>query len=178
VLIALLICVVVAGAGTFAVVRLGLPFLSKSPGAPHTPVPLCARPATPTSTASTATPGSATATNIRVSNDTFLAHSEPMVAINPTNPLNLVGGSKFFTNPSHYRFQIGTYASFDGGCTWKDNGVLPGFASNELTSDVSVAFGPDNRVYVAVLYNHADDSGIAVNLDRWRQNVWRAGTRI
>jgi hypothetical protein len=87
-----------------------------------------------------------------------------MLAINPTNTRNLVGGSKFFTDPAHYRFQIGTYTSFDGGCTWMDNGVLPGFAPSETTSDVTVAFGPDNRVYVAVLYtDDARDSGIAVS---------------
>ena len=87
-----------------------------------------------------------------------------MLAINPANPLNLVGGSKFFTDPARYRFQIGTYTSFDGGCAWTDNGVLPGFAPSETTSDVTMAFGPKNRVYVAVLYtDDARDSGIAVS---------------
>lgn len=108
---------------------------------------------------------------IKVSNDTFPAHSEPMVAQNPRNPLNLVGGSKFFTDPSHYRFQIGTYTSFDGGCTWRDGGVLPGFAPGATTSDVSIAFGLHNDVYVAVLYaNHTGsgtfgygESGVAVS---------------
>ncbi|MGZ3681246.1 MAG: hypothetical protein ACXWQR_22705, partial [Ktedonobacterales bacterium] len=33
-------------------------------------------------------------TNVRVSNDSYPAHSEPMLAENPENPLNLVGGSK------------------------------------------------------------------------------------
>src|SRR5690349_8427355 len=32
--------------------------------------------------------------NVRVSHDAFLAHSEPEIAENPHNPLNLVGGSK------------------------------------------------------------------------------------
>src|SRR6185312_3213582 len=91
--------------------------------------------------------------NIRVSNDTYLAHSEPMLAEDPNNPLHLVGGSKFFTDPAHYRFQIGYYASFDGGCTWGDGGVLPGFARNVITSDVSLAFGTHGKVYVAVLHD-------------------------
>jgi len=60
-----------------------------------------------------------------------------MVAENPKNPLNLVGGSKFFTNPAHYQFQIGYYTSFDGGCNWSDGGVLPGFEKNDTTSDIS-----------------------------------------
>lgn len=103
--------------------------------------------------------------NVRVSHDAYLAHSEPMLAENPKNPLNLVGGSKFFTNPAHYTFQIGYFTSFDGGCTWSDGGVLPGFAKNVTTSDVSFAFGNHNDVYAAVLYAEAGTqgkSGIAV----------------
>ncbi len=104
--------------------------------------------------------------NIRVSKDTYLAHSEPMLAENPKNPLNLVGGSKFFTDPAHYIFQIGYYSSFDGGCTWSDGGVLPGFEKNETTSDISFAFGNRNDVYAAVLYaenGSQGKSGIAVS---------------
>ena len=100
--------------------------------------------------------------NVRVSQDTFLAHSEPMVVENPNNPLNLVGGSKFFTDPLHYQFKIGYYASFDGGCTWTDGGVFPGFVHERLTSDISFAFGEHNDVYAAVLNNTGPESGIAV----------------
>src|SRR6266702_4091796 len=104
--------------------------------------------------------------NIQVSHDTYLAHSEPMLAENPKNPLNLVGGSKFFTDPTHYKFQIGYFSSFDGGCTWTDEGVLPGFEKNETTSDISFAFGNHNDVYAAVLYEKDGahgNSGIAVS---------------
>jgi hypothetical protein len=154
-LIALALIVVLASVGAFAIVRLRQPDASPQPivQATQTPAPTCA-----------ATTPSSAAANIRVSNDAYKAHSEPMLAINPANPRNLVGGSKFFTDPARYRFQIGTYTSFDGGCAWTDNGVLPGFAPSETTSDVTVAFGPDNRVYVAVLYtDNARDSGIAVS---------------
>lgn len=92
-------------------------------------------------------------TNIQVSRDNYLAHSEPMLAEDPNNPLHLVGGSKFFTDPAHYRFQIGYYTSFDGGCTWLDGGVLQGFKNDILTSDISFAFGPHNTVYAAALYS-------------------------
>src|SRR5438270_12033865 len=104
--------------------------------------------------------------NVRVSHDSYLAHSEPMLAENPKNPLNLVGGSKFFTDPAHYKFQIGYFSSFDGGCTWINGGVLPGFEKNETTSDISFAFGNHNDVYAAVLYDEDGDqgkSGIAVS---------------
>ncbi len=105
-------------------------------------------------------------TNIQVSHDSYLAHSEPMLVENPKNPLNLVGGSKFFTDPAHYRFQIGYFSSFDGGCTWTDGGVLPGFEKNVTTSDISFAFGNHNDVYAAVLYvgeGLRGKSGIAVS---------------
>src|SRR5437588_12925095 len=90
-------------------------------------------------------------TNVQVSRDNYLAHSEPMLAEDPHNALHLVGGSKFFTDPAHYRFQIGYYASFDGGCTWSDGGVLLGLSKTENTSDVCLAYGLTHQVKVAVL---------------------------
>ena len=101
--------------------------------------------------------------NTQVSNDTYRAHSEPMLVEDPHNPLHLVGGSKFFTDPAHYRFKIGFFASFNGGCTWSDGGVLPGFQNYGVTSDISFAFGTHNEVYAAVLNANSTASGIAVS---------------
>ncbi len=101
--------------------------------------------------------------NIQVSHDTYRAHSEPMLVEDPHNPLHLVGGSKFFTDPAHYRFKIGFFASFDGGCTWSDGGVLPGFEHYGVTSDISFAFGTHNEVYAAVLNANKTASGVAVS---------------
>ena len=103
--------------------------------------------------------------SVRVSHDSYLAHSEPMLVENPRNPLNLVGGTKFFTDPKHYQFQIGYFSSFDGGCTWTDGGLLPGVQQRfTLTSDISFAFGTHNDVYAAVLYEARPGmSGVAVS---------------
>jgi hypothetical protein len=101
--------------------------------------------------------------NIQVSHDTYRAHSEPMLVEDPHNPLHLVGGSKFFTDPTHYRFKIGFFASFDGGCTWSDGGFLPGFEQYDVTSDISFAFGAHNEIYAAVLNANKTTSGIAVS---------------
>ncbi|GAC1568453.1 MAG: sialidase family protein [Ktedonobacteraceae bacterium] len=103
--------------------------------------------------------------NVRVSHDSYLAHSEPMLVENPRIPLNLVSGSKFFTNLARYQFQIGYFFSFDGGCTWTDGGVLPGFLKEyTTTSDITFAFGTQNNVYAAVLYEaRGGMSGIAVS---------------
>jgi hypothetical protein len=104
--------------------------------------------------------------NVRVSSDNFVAHSEPMLAENLLNPLNLVGGSKYFTNLRRYAYKIGTYASFDGGCTWLESGLLPGTDAYHYVSDVSIAFGPGGEVYAAVLVvgrgTNDTYSGIAV----------------
>jgi hypothetical protein len=105
-----------------------------------------------------------TSSNVRVSHDDAVAHSEPMVVENPNNPLNLVGGSKFFTDAAHYRFKIGYYTSFDGGCSWTDGGVLPGFEAQDVTSDITFAFGTHNDVYAAVLtIDPKGNWGIAVS---------------
>jgi hypothetical protein len=106
----------------------------------------------------------ATIPNVRVSHDTFPAHSEPMLAQDPTNPLHLVGGTKFFTDPARYVFKIGWYTSFDGGCAWTAGQVLPGYDDLLLTSDISFAFGAQGEVYAAVLtYDKNGKSGIAVS---------------
>ncbi len=103
--------------------------------------------------------------NMRVSRDSYLAHSEPMLVENPRNQLDLVGGSKFFTDPKRYQFQIGYFTSFDGGCTWTDGGLLPGFQQRfTLTSDIVFAFGTRNDVYAEVLYQARPGmSGVAVS---------------
>jgi uncharacterized repeat protein (TIGR01451 family) len=58
----------------------------------------------------------------------FRSHSEPHLAQSPLNPDILVGGSKMYNRDpdslNEYEFKIGTYVSFNGGLTWKDQGQL------------------------------------------------------
>jgi hypothetical protein len=101
---------------------------------------------------------------VPVSSDRYPAHSEPMLAENPDDPTELVGGSKLFTDPRQYRFVIGTYSSSDGGLTWSDNGPLPGFSAHGKTSDVSFAFAPGGgTVYACVLAVAGKASGVFVS---------------
>lgn len=101
--------------------------------------------------------------NIQVSKDRFLAHSEPALAMNPRNHMDLLAGSKMFTNPAKYEFKVGTYYSKDGGKTWHDSGFLPGLQAFSLVSDVSIAFAPDGTAYVCVLaWDGGNTSGIYV----------------
>jgi hypothetical protein len=96
----------------------------------------------------------------RASHDEFNSHSEPFIAMNPLDPSNLVAGSKQYQNLEGYKFKIGTYASTDGGKTWRDNGHLPGYpvqTGNEsdyyVTSDIWHAFDDEGNAYAMVLDN-------------------------
>ncbi len=103
--------------------------------------------------------------NVAITGSQYKAHSEPNIAEDPNNSLHLIGGSKYFTNPAKYLFQIGTFVSFDGGCTWTDTGPLPGFPASYITSDISFAFGPDGSVYAGVLFTDNNNiSGISVSV--------------
>ncbi|MDB5075650.1 MAG: BNR/Asp-box repeat protein [Chloroflexi bacterium] len=113
--------------------------------------------------------GTQSTPNVRVSHDTYLAHSEPYVAVNPKQRGNLLGASKLFTDLAKYRFHIGTYVSFDGGSSWHDNGLLPGSQAFLITSDPTVAFNANGVGYVLALGiralpNHATRSGVYI----WR----------
>lgn len=117
--------------------------------------------------------------NVQVSNDSYAAHSEPMLAQNPVDPMNLVGGSKFFTDPRRYRFRIGTFVSDDGGASWRDNGPLPGFGAWPKLSDITIAFAPSgNIVYACVLVVRGRTSGIYVSRSFDRGHTWVAPVRV
>jgi hypothetical protein len=117
--------------------------------------------------------------NVQVSADSFVAHSEPVLAQNPNDARDLVGGSKFFTDARRYRFTIGTYVSSDAGGTWHDNGPLPGFAAYRTTSDISFAFAPGGRVvYACVLAVAGKRSGIFVSRSEDGGRTWGAPSTV
>lgn len=101
--------------------------------------------------------------NVRVSDDQWLAHSEPSIAQDPTDPDVLVGASKMFSTlqggPNGYRFKVGTYRSLDGGKTWEDQGMLGGDDPNNdwsalgygNTTDPSVVFDSSGNAYVEIM---------------------------
>ena len=117
-------------------------------------------------------------TNVQVSHDSFPAHSEPMVAENPRDPNNLIAGSKFFTDPSQYRFKIGTYYTTDGGKSWHDDGILPGYQAYDTVSDISFAYSRSGLAYAAVLgctpknCNSLTSSGIFVSRSNDGGKTW------
>jgi len=96
--------------------------------------------------------------NVNTDTDLTAPHTETTIAVNPTNPLNLIGSA----NDSQSIFNAGgqivsatqysrAHVTFDGGQTWTDY-VVP-FNTNQftLTGDPAVAFDADGTAYLATL---------------------------
>jgi hypothetical protein len=84
----------------------------------------------------------------RVSHDRYLAHAEPSLAVNPRNSRNLLGASQVIAPGLHI---VETFASFDGGQTWRDNGPLPLPPGADWADDVTVAFDGQGKGFAAAM---------------------------
>lgn len=98
--------------------------------------------------------------------------AEVSLAVNPNDPLNLVGGSKDFTlgedRPcSEYNVWSGVYWTKDGGHSWHHD-LLPGhpgddrrtaLSAYDCGSDPVVVFGPDGTVYYVSIHVSLDTEG-------------------
>ena len=103
--------------------------------------------------------------NIRVTCDASPSNdrSESAVEANPTNPYNLVGSSKRFTNPQTYAFSLAAYSTFDAGRSWQEAAPLGLLAGWDGVSDPAVAFDDVGGVYlVALPFQGADPIAICV----------------
>jgi hypothetical protein len=83
-----------------------------------------------------------------VSHDRYPAHAEPSLALNPRDPRNLLGASQVIGPGLH---SVETFASFDGGRTWRDNGPLPLPPGANWADDVTVAFDGRGAGFVAAM---------------------------
>jgi hypothetical protein len=81
--------------------------------------------------------------NVRVSQDEFVAHAEPCLAVNPRDPRNLLGACIAHDDEGGTR--IGAYASFDAGVSWRSLGGLEDSANGR---DPTVTFDANGRGYV------------------------------
>jgi hypothetical protein len=123
-------------------------------------------------------------TNFRASQDQYISHSEPTIAMDPLNHDHLIAGSKMYESLPKYFFKIGTYESFDGGRTWTDQGHLPGYceqggqphpaycdvnndAEYRVVSDITMAFDDEGNAYANVL----DAPGGAGNPGGWNMQL-------
>jgi hypothetical protein len=82
--------------------------------------------------------------------------SEPMLAVNPANPDEMVGTA--FTPDPMGGVNAPVYVSADGGNTWVLNSIVPG-GGPLGTGDITVAFsGSTNTLYGGILRGDTDDS--------------------
>jgi hypothetical protein len=122
--------------------------------------------------------------------------NETAIAVNPSNPNNLVAGSNDYrdccvSSGGTLRNDADgwVYTSLDGGRTWQ-NIKLPGVGISgdpngvfkKITSvgDPAIAFGKNNTVYYAnIAFNRVDDSnGIVVNVSHDGGLTWDKPTLI
>jgi hypothetical protein len=83
---------------------------------------------------------------VQVTSDGYAVHVEPSLAANPRRPGNLLGASQAWTGDG--ADMVATYASFDGGRTWRAGGPLPLPAGGIEANDVTIAFDHAGRGYV------------------------------
>ena len=105
--------------------------------------------------------------NVRISRDRYAAHMEPSLAVNPRAPRTLLGAATYL--PDAHSFNggrvPGTFASRDGGRTWRDNGPLPLPPGYSAGSNVSVAVAAGGVGFVAV---RADSGPQRTGIFVWR----------
>jgi hypothetical protein len=109
--------------------------------------------------------------NVAVTDGRFAESGEPALAVNPRDPRNLLGATQDI-NPQPGPAP-GSFASFDGGKTWSDGGLLPLPAGDHVGGDVTVAFNGRGTGFVL---SHAGPGGFNVN--RFTRKASQAGWRF
>jgi hypothetical protein len=91
---------------------------------------------------------------VAITHDPTIPHVEPSIAVNPTNPANLLAGSQILqASPTSAAF-----VSFDSGQTWDSLGGLP-----QSAADITIAFGPSGQAYIcSEAYDAQGQRGVGV----------------
>jgi hypothetical protein len=77
--------------------------------------------------------------------------SESDIRVDPTNPLHVIGSSKWFVSPEGYNHLLGFYESRDGGATWPAQGHIPGYEGWTDNTDPVGAFDSFGNYYEFIL---------------------------
>ena len=107
--------------------------------------------------------------SVLVTQDHALGHAEPDAAVNPTDARNLLGACQFIL--AARKRVPGAFASFDGGRTWRDDGLLPMPAGFEQGADTTVAFDARGNGFVSALLS-AGGGGFASRVTRGGVFLW------
>lgn len=108
----------------------------------HPPSPICA-------TATTSAP------NVSTDCEVTSPHNETTIAVNPTDPLNLVGSANDYQiaytdgGTAFFTFYSRAHTTFDGGRTWTTYPI--DFRGYSHTGDPAVAFDASGTAYLATL---------------------------
>lgn len=97
--------------------------------------------------------------NINISNTTVFG-GEPFIAINPTNPNNIVIAWMALDITTAFRTTIKTKVSMDGGQTWGSPYNQPHMSPSWGSADASMAFRKNGTLYLCYVdYRQSPDSG-------------------
>lgn len=97
--------------------------------------------------------------NVNLSNTSFF-EGEPYIAINPTNPNNLVVAWMGFQFGNGSGLTIKVKSSFNRGITWTSPVLLPHIHSTYTSADVSLAFDASGKLYLSYIDSRqSPDSG-------------------
>jgi hypothetical protein len=94
-------------------------------------------------------------------------HSESDIRVDPTNPMHVIGSSKWFVSPEGYNHLLGFFESFDGGRTWPVQGHIPGYEGWTDNTDPVGAFDSFGNYYEFLLdyqFFYDSDGGHDFNL--------------
>ena len=96
-------------------------------------------------------------TNVNVSSS-LLPDTEPFIAVNPTNPNNLIAAWMHVN--INLKVSINSKVSMDGGLTWANLHSFPHVSSTFTSADVSIAFNSSGQAFLSFVdYKLALDSG-------------------
>jgi len=103
--------------------------------------------------------GQLKAQNQNISNQ-LIFEGEPYLAINPSNPQNIVVAWMGYVFANAPRLSIKVRSSFNGGQSWSPIVTMPHIVSTYKSADPSLAFTQDGTLFLSYIdYRESPDSG-------------------